>query len=66
VRHCGLREPNQLPADKQARVAYVTQTAPGETIAESSTSNIVSNPAALPAVGGQHQTRLAGVTTIHR
>jgi uncharacterized membrane protein YgcG len=43
-------------------VANVTQTAPGETIAESSTSSIVFDPAALPAVGGQHVTRLAGVT----
>jgi hypothetical protein len=51
---------------RRVPVANVTQTAPGETLAESSTSNIVSNPAAFPAVGGQHQTRLAGVTTIHR
>jgi hypothetical protein len=51
---------------RRVPVANVTQTAPGETLAESSTSNIVSNPAAFPAVGGQHETRLAGVTTIHR
>jgi hypothetical protein len=35
---------------------------PAETLAESSTFTIVSNPAALPAVGGQHEMRLAGVT----
>jgi hypothetical protein len=45
-------------------VANVTQKAPGETLAESSTSNIGSSPAALSAVGGQHEMRLAGATTI--
>ena len=48
--------------DNRVPVANVTQTAPRDTIAESSTSNIALNPAAFPAVGGQHETRLAGVT----
>ncbi|MEA3108025.1 MAG: hypothetical protein QOI88_2630 [Gammaproteobacteria bacterium] len=50
--------------DSRMPVANVTQKAPGETLAESSTSNIGSSPAALSAVGGQHEMRLAGATTI--
>jgi hypothetical protein len=55
--------PRQLDHDGyRVGVANVTQRAPAETLAEFSTFTIVLNPAALPAVGGQHETRLAGVT----